>query len=917
MNPSIKKYLLVVCIVFVNFNCVSNKLQTPTINNAIKSIDTDLTILKVRTAINKGESYVVATSFEGTVLAVSYEGEILWKNKLSGFMIHDIWCQDINGDGIDEIVTANADGNVYCLNNKGKLLWTFKTGLSNPPPMYAVSVVNKNNAAYVVCGGFDKSIYYVSNKGELVKEIKSATFSIEKPWGKVKKEIPESNICTANFIRSVKKADGSEILVVLGTSNNMNTPGTLYFFNPMEDVPFKKVKIEVNKELKKKIKIRPIGDFKVSDINNDGNEELILGTSAHAKDMLVSTYDLISNQFTFNKITKISFGYDITHTVVLNEGNETTYLSRVGSQIHIYNPFDNKKTERLMSTYAYNDMCKDKITGKVILASSQSGGSSIHIIDTENKDWKKSFKNLQPIGKIAKILVNTKNIKDNLDAFKKPNYQKTSQAVFLLTEKIPGNLENLKNEISTTYDSPVFLNSGNFDKEKWDRSSIKNDTYRNKRDRRMKYKLTQEEILEIVKTKYEGQKGYSYWGGHGNDPYMYQLETTKKILDIAAGKKTVLVYPELEDHSKDLDYVLEDLIYPLAKYSQSKNANIFLRSKNIFWLGSNYLKAWSRLMSGEFADVFVPSMEETTDKSMELSLAGRMGIWASGSVDSWGTRAVPDNASFDRSRQLGYQRLPNHFLRMLVFHTANGAQFINNFAIDQDYMSLYWELIAKGALYVPKRSEILSISPIHLSMKEPDHHFLNDGSNVKWTTFYDEDFEKNNPFVMSRLNGTWPGAPITDWDFSKYAAGVKERRLNFLAPYENGLVLITPTQNGIFAQKDVVRSKLSDNLHPLYKNIMKEYITDGRNYYSADGKQTFKADEYYKVIEKDLKESAKKLPIIVSGDVAWVVAQTSPKHLRLTIIDNGYINPEKSTAIVHFNNIKIKKITDVLNKEVF
>ena len=31
-------------------------------------------------------------------------------------------------------------------------------------------------------------------------------------------------------------------------------------------------------------------------------------------------------------------------------------------------------------------------------------------------------------------------------------------------------------------------------------------------------------------------------------------------------------------------------------------------------------------MSGEYADVFVPSMEETTDKTMELSLAGRMGM---------------------------------------------------------------------------------------------------------------------------------------------------------------------------------------------------------------------------------------------------------------------------------------------------
>jgi len=292
-------------------------------------------------------------------------------------------------------------------------------------------------------------------------------------------------------------------------------------------------------------------------------------------------------------------------------------------------------------------------------------------------------------------------------------------------------------------------------------------------------------------------------------------------------------------------------------------------------------------------------------------------MWTSGAVNSWGTRAVPDNTAYDRSRQLGYQRLPNHFLRMLIFHTSNGAQFINNFPVNQEYMSIYWELIAKGALYVPKREEIVSISPVHLSMKDPDHHYLNDGANVKWTAFYDEEFEENNPFVMSRLNGTWPGAPVTEWDFSRYAAGVKERRLNFLAPYENGLVLITPPQNGVFAEIAAPRGKLVDNLHPLYKNIMKEYITDGHNYYSADGKQTLKADEYYKVIENDIIESAKKLPITVSGDVAWVVAQTSPKHLRLTLIDNGYINPEASTAVVKFNTINPVTIKDVLSGEEF
>ena len=129
--------------------------------------------------------------------------------------------------------------------------------------------------------------------------------------------------------------------------------------------------------------------------------------------------------------------------------------------------------------------------------------------------------------------------------------------------------------------------------------------------------------------------------------------------------------------------------------------------------------------------------------------------------------------------------------------------------------------------------------------------------------------------------------------------------------------MITPPQQGVFADKDATRGKLTDHLHPMYKNIMKEYFTDGKHYYSADGKQTYAADEYYRTIEADIKNAARKLPLTVSGDVAWVVAQTSPKHLRLTLIDGGYINPLARTATVSFHTVKPAKMVDLLNGESF
>jgi hypothetical protein len=202
-------------------------------------------------------------------------------------------------------------------------------------------------------------------------------------------------------------------------------------------------------------------------------------------------------------------------------------------------------------------------------------------------------------------------------------------------------------------------------------------------------------------------------------------------------------------------------------------------------------------------------------------------------------------------------------------------------------------------------------------MTTPDADYDRAGNDVKWTVFYDEAHENEHRFVFSRLNGSWPGAPVTEWDFSRYAAGVRDRRLNFLPPYPNGLVLITPPQNGVFADKNAPRGKLTDHLHPLYRDVLKEYVSDGRDYLSADGTRKYAADEYYKTIEADIQRSARLLPVTVSGDVAWVAAQSAPDHIRLTLIDGGYLSPRAHTATVRFHTVQPVKMTDVLTGKTF
>ncbi|MBH0044469.1 PQQ-binding-like beta-propeller repeat protein [Pseudoalteromonas sp. SWXJZ10B] len=920
MKTIIKKMSYLVLCVLLTSGCTtaSPSRLGPDVTPALYSIETPYTISKVRSANRKSGSYIVGSSYEGTLFAVDYDGKVLWENKLSGFMNHDVWTQDITGDGNDEILTANADGHVYCLSDKGKLKWSFKI---NDAPMYSVTAIKKDNTSYVVAGGFDNNFYYLDTQGKLIKTIASSTYSIEKSRpNKATKDNPQARSQPAkrhsiNFLRALKQADGSDVLAVLGVVNSMQGSGAIYLFKPLADKPFIADPLKAMRS--------PIGDIRVVDIDDDANQEVLLG-STKMKNQSIALYDPKTKSETVIPLKTISpifgkFGYRIAQTELVEYQGEKSIFILYGNSLTIIPATMKKvktKTNVVTGKYSYNDMWKDPATNKIILASSQSGGSSIHVLDIAKKGWDNQFKNLNPPGKIAAILNNIDKVNQQLTHYQETTYKHKPLPVYLMSD-INKTSKKVVKHITNEYDSPIFLDSGNLGTENWDRSAIPNKVYQNKRDRRKKYDLSQAEILEKAKQLYSGDVGAAYWGGHGNDPYYRSLDTHIKTLKVANGKKSVLIFPEVAHYDKDFEIMLEDFMFPLAEAAQKLNGNLFLRNKHTFWQSMVYKKGWSRLISGEFADVFVPAMEETTDKSMELSIAGRVGLWASGSVNNWGARLARDNTSYDRLRQNSHQMLPNHALRQYIYSAANGATYINNFPVDQTHMKTFWDLIGKGALYIPKPNEILSYSPVNIGMLPPDNHYLDEGNNVKTTSLYDQKVEDENPMVFSRLNGSWPGAPVTEWDFSRYAAGVKERRLGFLPQYPNGLVLITPPQKGVFADDKAARGALVDHLHPIYKNIMQEYLTDGREYVSADGKQRFPAKEFYKTVEKSIKDKSKLLPITVKGNVAWVVAQTSPTNLRLTLVDGGYINPQTALAEVTFNTISPKKIKDILSGDEF
>lgn len=879
----------------------------------IKSIITPYTISKVTTAQINNKPFIMASSYNGALLCYNFDGELQWENKLSGYFNQDIYCGDLDGDGSDETLAANSDGALYCLNDRGEVKWSFSP---SEVPMNSTTIIHHQGVPYVACGGYDNNLYYLDNGGKLIKTIASHSYSQEIGWGTGG---PSRMEHMANFIRTAKLANGDEILALHGVINSMSARGGLYLFEPLASEPYKYFSQET---------VTVIGDMGISDIAPSQGQRVLLGSSKDTRAGFIVEVDLDGNEFATYDISKIApaqtqkFGYRVAQSESVVIDNKPQRLILFGSSIIL--PSDTPSadtTEEIESRYAYNDLAKDATGTKIILASEQGGGNCIHIIDLNNKEWKSAYAELIPKGNIENILASSADMVTSVEDFQLPTWESLQgRPVVCFMSESPNKSPKTKvitDRIHQNYPSPIFLNGGSAggteDPASWNRDTMSNDFFRDRRDKRQKYASTQAEILNAVSKAYAGDsKGISMWGGHGNDPFYYSPDTQHKILSLTGeDQQSVLIFPEVEGRGPDVVWLMDSFLYPLAEHAKGHNSKLYIRSKHLFWLGNVYEEQWSKLVSGEYADVFIPSMEETTDKSMELSLMGRMGVWMSGAVNSWGTRCARDNPSYDRTRQFSHQNLPNHFLRNMIYHISLGAQYIDNFSVDQEYMSILWEMIAKGLLFVPSRDEIVSINPVRLTIVHPDDAWLNEGNNVKWTTLFDQQREDENPWVMGRLSGSWPAAPTTQWDFSRYAAGATERRQNFISSFNNGHVLIAPPYDPA-----APRGTVEEHMHPLYQGKTKEFFTDGRNYYSdANLTEAYSPKEYYKEVEAAIEEGSKLLPLTVKGEVGWVAAQSAPNHLRLTIIDGGYINPSDKQAKIVIGAAKVKSITNLVTNE--
>jgi outer membrane protein assembly factor BamB len=831
------------------------------------------TVYHLRTARRdaQGNRAIISAAYDGTVLAHTPDGRLLWERKANGYFPFDLAVADIDNDGRDEIFVATAGGTVDALSPDGRPLWSYTT--EGRSILYQVCPVRTRSGEWrIFTGGIGEEILALSSVGKLVQRL---------PAGDVVRLMRKGNI----------RGDGQEYVAVTTTSSARSGTLSLLLIDP-SDVKQLWRKTDLGQTSAGQAR-RRFFNMLVQDVNHDGADEILISGGNDENGIIYAFGPEGKNIFVKSdpRIPNISYRMNLLRHVKLP--NDEFILGHFGNVLIVYER-DGTCREVIQGTYAMADAWFDPALRTLFMGSSVSGGDGIYAFRLDQPGWQEKFKALKPVGNLAKVEGNIETLKTQLARFTPPAYQPPVRPATIISRRPAQDYPNVDFVDAVTFSQKIVS---------------RQEVWCHEIDRRRPYNLTADEIVAAVKVREAAGKDFIIWAGHGTAVH-FPLSTFERVIKAAPRHLTGFIFAEMESVDESMQKVVNEIIQPLGELCLASGKVMIFRNKNVFWNGSCYLPFWKKFFADErLRGVIIPGMEESNSRTQEMSLAGRVGLWQSGQFEHWLGRVTTDHANFDRMHEWGAQEVITHHLRNLVCSAANGADIFYNtleigdlaFEYEQDTSAQYeqlvpfYEMLAKGIIHIPRREELLSVPDVAVAFKSPpDRDYLQHGVNGH---IYDFDPARNVPMVFDRLDCYWGAAPLLAHDFSAYGYGAERRMFNFLPKTPYGLVAIVP-----------------DDVTPKSFPRLKERLTtDGRWFYDA-GRAVAPAD-YRGVALAKLEQSATRLPVRVQGDVAWSVVRLDPHHVRVTLIDSGYVDPRDRSAEIVLQHLDAISCTDILRGE--
>ena len=817
------------------------------------------------------KSILFVSELSKSIAAYTLDGKELWQYKIDQpSVIFEIIAEDINNDGNDDVLAVAGNGIVYCIDSNGSLLWKYTP--NHKVRLSEIAVVKNEGKIQIFTGGNDYQLYELDKNGKQVSSTK-----IE---GVVRKI--ESGI----FTNSSKQS-----LFVMTYSNDKFR----WDFMGILDADTKEVvkQLSPKKKAVKALTKVMITDISIADINNDKKDDILFFGDASFKPFfsaLDADFNVLA-QYVGNQKQTQRYAHSqgsflpSRNEIMFQHGGILFVLDTKGKVIHIAGERYGKRV--------YSDFVYEPKSNQLIAAGTVDGGNNVDFYDLSKNSWSKNSYKKQ--GRMLEVEKNLKTLYAQVLKYKTPSYQKKSDKSWVMITK---NEEASK--IKKLHGSDIKFVIQKAPKEATDRTYLVNKIGKSalKKDKRGKYQDSREDIIQMARDyEAEGQP-FTFWAGHGNDPFYIQIETLEQVLEVAPTTCYGFVYAEMANvEDPRVQLYVKEYLPRLAKAIRKNNrAKLYFRYKNMFWAATSHLPLWKEMFySGKYNDILVPASEDTSNRTQDLNLAGRIGMRNGGYVNDFAMRLIDDNPTSWRPLSPGGQNSVSPYLRQGVMMAAYGARYgivSTSSFVEAPGLNILFAMMKSGVLPIVEKDAILSIGSWHL-IKDVDAELIHTVDNHHTIKQYKKD-DDNAIFSVAQMH--WAGTNIPETDFSKIALGVDYRWLNYMPEIPYGMVPVAPLE----FKNELLKKKIPFS------------ISNGKKGFSKD--QFVSAKEYASELKKIVETGAKDLPILVKG-AAWSAIKIDKNHTRIILMDSGYIEPQNREVTIRFQNRKPKYVQDILSNE--
>lgn len=825
---------------------------------------------QIVTAKTAGETILYISEIDGALGAYTLDGKKLWQQPTQkAAVMFEIIAEDITGNGNDELLAASSDGHIYCYSANGDMLWKYAP--NEKVRFNEVAVIN-NGKVQIFAAGNDYMLYELDAKGKL-----QGTTKLE---GTIRK-------LESGYFQSKDK----QSLFAMTYIHDKFRWKFLGFIDPdtkevLVSRPYKNVHKAWDGFM--------ATDFDIVDIDKDGLDDVLLFGSGKAPATLIALGQDATEKWVFESGKKDqqryahSFGCNLLplrDEIVMQYGGFWYALDLDGKL--------KEKTGKRLQGPIYNSLTFIPAMNEIVAGGEIGGGNGLYFFNVSNKNW--TATEHKRIGRMKEVEDNLNTLYEQTLDFKLPTYQQKSDKSWMILGEVHDK------RITKLKGADMVLVAQKAMHEDFDRSYLVKEIgeIANKKDKRGKYVNKQEDILAVARQYEEDNQPFVMWAGHGNDPFYLSIETIEKIAEVAPNTCYGFTYAEMQSiDDPRIHYFIKEYIPRLAKaLRKNGKGKLYFRYKNVFWAANSHMYPWTELFfSGKYKDILVPASEDTSNRTQDVNFSGRVGMLCSGAVNDYAMRLVDDNPTSWRPLSPGGQVSASPFLRQGVMMAAYGARYAVNFPnryLENTGYDVLYALMKSGVLPIVDKEDILSISSWHL-MKDIDKHYLESIDNHhKMDVAKKEDFDA----IVSVPHMQWAGVDVPEWDYSKAALGVEYRWLNFVPEMPNGMVPIAPSSNAAQLDKAGVPYTMGNLKH------------------GWDGDKAVPAKDFGKKILAAAETGAKQMPIVVKG-AAWAAVRLDETHIRLIIMDQGYIDPQEREASIVFQNKTPQSALDILSKEV-